>query len=110
MKNGRPFHVHIIDKDGYIIRSTLTPDQNITKKEVIGTYVGEHINEEDVLCFLDKIKLCLESTGVEICTYSVQGSSFLCRMQKVSNNRIKMHDYKIDGLSTMEIIDMMNKI
>ena len=106
--NGRPYHVHIIDRDGYIINSTLSREDNVTGKEVIGTYVGEHLNQGDVLPFLDKIQRCLTNkSGCEVCTYGVKFGLYLGKMRRISSDRVRMYDYNITDMDMEEVMKLM---
>lgn len=99
--------MHIFDRYGKILNSTLTPEQNLTGMEVVGSYVGEHIHESDVLPFLRKIERCLEK-GTEIVTYRVEGFLFLGKMEKFSSNRVRMFDYNINNLELKEVLEIFS--
>jgi len=91
-------HTHIIDMDGMIFQSTVSSKNSITGEDIVGTLICEHLQPDDVASYFLKMNRCAKK-GKEVCTFRIKTHLFLAKMERISNNRIRVHEFEITGMT-----------
>jgi len=93
--------------DGMIFQSTVSSKNSVTGNDIVGTLICEHLQPDNVTPYLSKIKRCLEK-GSEFCTFKIKCHLFLAKMERISNNRIRITEFEITGMSICEVVSLFN--
>ena len=91
-------HEHIIDGEGMIYQSSLTPGTSIhglDADDIIGTLAGEYIDAPDVLHYLKAVDHAL-TTGKAHCSYHIDGVRLFALMTRISSMRVKVREWVIN--------------
>lgn len=93
----RTAHYYIVDAESYVYETSVTANSSIFGVEIKGTFLTDYFHAEDKEIFLKRLRLSFTKVS-EVCTVRVGTRLFLCKLQKISDQRVKVTRWDITGM------------
>lgn len=98
--------VHVLDEHGLILSSNINPLNSITGEDIVGTYATDHLEASQSLKYLTAIEDCIYK-GYAHFNFTILDTNWFCVMNRISNMRIKVKEWNIDGMALSEVLNLI---
>jgi len=97
--------VHVFDEHGLILSSNINHLNSITGIDIIGTHATDHLDASESLKYLAAIETAIYK-GYAHFTYKLYDTRCFCVISRVSDRRVKVKEWIIDGMRLEDVLNL----
>jgi hypothetical protein len=99
--------VHLINQEGFILSSNITPMNSLTGEDIVGTYACDHLHPACTEKFLLAIEECLKK-GMSYCCVTLKTNDrWFAKMEKIRDNIVRVSEWNTEDYGIVKLWDVI---